>query len=378
MVLPANNGWCPPTAACRCCRWVCAPPSWCRGRTLRQAVSEACIATITVLQRASDLPPLALEWASVALYQTSRASRRSQPPRGVGSTDPLGGAARSSGWSWPRGAGQPADRRLFALVQQAQLGLLPCMTATADLMLPIVSFTAEGDVSYGCVVTWSCAPWPRRRTCCSPRTAPHDWPQGRLRRRPRRRTAHGGAAPKVRLVAPATASAAVVPAAPTPQGYVQELVRDHAILHALCICLHPVHGNSVGGELDDMLATVRAAPAMQSHSDAPLRQACRWVMTEVIKLAQAYGLQQGLSLTWSTVAARPQERRQGRRRVCGGTGRKVPVRLRVVVCEPDAVQRRRLPKCGSHRGQHSARPRRQCEAGSGDYVGISRRACCTW
>ena len=104
-----------------------------------------------------------------------------------------------------------------------------------------------------------------------------------------------------------------------------ELLRDHSILHGLALCLQSRQcAASVRVPLDEVVASVRGvAPTLQGQSEASLRQAVRWVCSEVIKKAHAQAVRnEGFALTMEFSSERD---RSGNGRVGG------------VVCEGTAV-----------------------------------------
>ena len=85
------------------------------------------------------------------------------------------------------------------------------------------------------------------------------------------------------------------------------LLRDHAILHGLCLALQPLQEIlNAKISLDEIVAAVRsAAPFLARHSDASLRQSVRWVCVEVIKRCNAEAPNSQNSCEFSSTRDRP-------------------------------------------------------------------------
>jgi len=304
----------PPSLAVRAAvlsRWL---------RRSRDAVAEACVAAMASLRRALDLPPLAPEWGGnlVLCQAEDQRVRRAKPGAHVP-------------WKPPAHLGDGAEPRVLVdeghshhyalrlhrffsvLLQQARLGLLPTRTVRADVMLPIVArFTAEGEVAYGQVVDMKLRPlgrhvslpWPeglQHGTANRKRThAPSPTPSDEVLEQPlavlRPAPVMAAAAPPV--IAPAGAVvpvAMVVPAMPVMGRVPAKFLRDHAILHALCLCLKPqCKSSSIRVSLDEVAAVCRGvAPVFTDQTDQSMKQACRYVCDQVIKKAKEHAAKTG-------------------------------------------------------------------------------------
>jgi hypothetical protein len=264
------------------------------------SVSEACVSVIAMMRRAADLPPLSPEWASVQLSPASRGGPL-HSERAVEWLPPTHLDAQGSG-SETRTLTADATHhytglrvaRLFAvLLQQARLGLLPAVTIKASLLVPIVARVAsEGQSNYGQHVEARLRPVAMR---CE-----HAWPEdrghlGKRRAPPASLHSTALAAPAEEQRPPQQPRLAAEPTAASRGSVPPELLRDHGILHGIALCLQShMRASSMRISLNDVLASVRSvAPMFQSHGDASLRQAVRWVCCEVIKRANAQVAEEG-------------------------------------------------------------------------------------
>jgi len=285
-------------------------------RRCRQAISEACVATIATLNRVAEMPVENHEWSGVELCIASPSDPRTRTAT----------PEHMMHWKPPGHLGQGDDPRVLVgqkqctflnsraarlfgvLVDQAQLGLLPALTMRASLLLPIVArFTAEGEVNYGQYVDMQLRPLARK--CSVP------WPEDALYLGKRRgapsptpsddSTLHVAQQPRMPPLPPgpppplpqATPPGTVVPGTVQSGNVPPKLLRDHAILHGLCLSLQPLQkATSMRMPLDEIVSNVRkVAPMLASHSDSSLRQAVRWACCEVIKRAHAQALANGTS-----------------------------------------------------------------------------------
>jgi len=85
------------------------------------------------------------------------------------------------------------------------------------------------------------------------------------------------------------------------------LLRDHAILHGLCLALQPLQEIlNAKISLNEIVAAVRSmAPFLARHSDSSLRQSVRWVCVEVIKRSNAEAPHSQNSCEFSSTRDRP-------------------------------------------------------------------------
>ena len=278
-------------------------------RRCSHAISEACVSTIATLSRVADLPLAAHEWSGVELCIATLSDPRThgvtpeymvhwKPPAHMGQ---VGQPRVVVGQRHCTHLNLRAARLFSLLIDQARLGLLPALTMKASMVLPIVArFTAEGEVNYGHYVDMQLRPFARK--CEVPWPEDHWIHRGKRRKAPSPTPSDEPSSPlaphgqprRPPLLQPAVAAVAVqrevVSSVLPQQGNVPpKLLRDHAILHGLCLCLQPhKSATSVRMPLDEIVAMVRkVAPMLSSQSDSSLRQAVRWVTCEVIKQAHA-------------------------------------------------------------------------------------------
>lgn len=275
-------------------------------RLHKDALSEVCVSTITTLQRVAGVPLHSEEWSSVRLclsrecgdVDMDHVTRWSQ-------ADHLGKlwenrsvvAAKTHSHIGLRSA-----RLASVLVQQIRFGLMPVATFASSLVLPIVSrIAAEAEVGYFRTVDTSLRPVAAKHGIEWPEEVPPKRHQG----------ANGlGQAP----VWNAQAAEQVMQPPQPPQSCALEtcsvppaLLRDHAILHGLCLALKPMQETlNAKLSLDDILATVRGvAPILSDQKDASLRQAVRWVCVNVIKRSNAEAPMSQNSCEFSSARDRP-------------------------------------------------------------------------
>lgn len=281
-----------------------------------EALSEVCVSTITTLQRVTGVPLHSEEWSSVQLclskecgdVDMDHVTRWNQ-------ADHLGKlwetrsvvAAKTHSHIGLRSA-----RLASVLVQQFRLGLMPAATFASSLVLPIVSrIAAEAEVGYSRTVDTSLRPVAVKHGI--------EWPDEVPTKRH-----HGVGRPgqawnvqAVEQVMPGP-SHPIVPQPPQPPQPPQSsaletysvppaLLRDHAILHGLCLALKPLQETlNAKLSLDDIVATVRAvAPILADQKDASLRQAVRWVCVNVIKRSKAEAPMSQNSCEFSSARDRP-------------------------------------------------------------------------
>jgi len=271
-------------------------------------VSEVCTSVIATLRRIVNLSPLAQEWSGVrltlatpylaALRDHAGADRmvRWVPPSHLGNR---GEPRVIVGDPNQHHTGLRVARLFSVLLDQARLGLLPAVTARASLLVPIVArFTSETEVSYERCVATKLRPVGAQ---CE-----HEWPDATHTPTGKRRQ-HPCPEPSdemVALVQPAKVPArtALVVATPVATGakynvgaVPSKLLRDHAILHALALCLKTRKGyHTLCIGLDEVIAQVRGiCPMLQDQSDASLRQSVRWVANEVIRRAHSQAIKDG-------------------------------------------------------------------------------------
>ena len=74
-----------------------------------------------------------------------------------------------------------------------------------------------------------------------------------------------------------------------------KFLRDHAILHALCLCLKPqCKSSSIRVSLDEIAAVCRGvAPVFTDQTDQSMKQACRYVCDQGIKKAKEHAAKTG-------------------------------------------------------------------------------------
>jgi len=275
----------------------------------KSAISEVVVSTITLLQRVQQIPLHSGEWSSVTLCSSTGASppdmdysaRWSAPTHLGDSLESFRGmnivAAKAQCHIGLRSA-----RMASVLLQEVRRGLLPVATFASSLVTPIISrIASEADIGFHKTVNSSL------RTVALKHGV--DWPEDAQRKRhhpsqlsqlqsdpPAPTTRHRPSTtptpptPPSRAPAPTCSDFMKPPTPPTSReldtcSVPQPLLRDHAILHALCLSLQPLQETlNAKLALDEIVATVRGvAPILQDHSDASLRQAVRWVCVETIK-----------------------------------------------------------------------------------------------
>jgi hypothetical protein len=299
----------------------------------RDSVKEACVAAIATLQRLVDQPANARDWCEVLLCRTDHGD-----PHTRGAT-----ADRVVSWVPPAHLGvanQPrvlvashrsrsealrASRFFTVLLQQVQEGMLPALTVKAELLLPVLArVSAESEVGYSQVVSGVLRPLGNQ--CGHP--WPDDLPQGTSSRGTRllgvRKRLHsptmddacdagpaghtgivpvGQAGPSGQQIVSTAAEApsgTALALAPKPKPDVpQQLMRDHAILHALCVCMQPQKLlQRMRVSLDSLVSTIRGvAPLFGSQSDSSLRQAACWCCSKVLEHAHNQARSRGFTLT---------------------------------------------------------------------------------
>ena len=274
----------------------------------KEGVSECCVACLTVLRRQADHSSTDhhsyYSWSGVELCQADTSDRRTkQACEGPGKPLPF----TVQPWIAPahlQMADAPSKRvvihtsptnstmcvrccRFFEILrQQAYLGLLPAMTWRANALVPVASRAISETAR-----TWSLHVFrhnldredvvvKRRRSTPSPTPV-----QGMV------------VAPTVAAVAAASSSAdnmmqgpiVAQPVAEKPASCVHpKLLRDHAILNSLCMCLNDAlqtPGN-IRVSPTDIVASIRSrAPALASSTDHSLRQAVAHVCQKIIQRA---------------------------------------------------------------------------------------------
>lgn len=272
-----------------------------------------------------------------------------------------------------------AARLFSLLMQQVRLGLLPPRTIRANLVLPIVArFTAEAEVAYGQLVDMRLRPlgeqvalpfvddarWRKRnrgsagvggvaaavgagaavgesaRECAAnvvyPGVAPAPLVATVVSALPVAALptaasplavdhAAGKAAGPVPAALPSgcatgspaaeNAMSAVVPACWMQGKVPPKFLRDHAILHSLCLCLQSALEAQAGAQkksvllsLDDVTKVCRGvAPVLCEQTEQSMRQACRYVCNQVIEKAQVHADACGLNLVMQYNASRDRE-----------------------------------------------------------------------
>jgi hypothetical protein len=306
----------------------------------RDSVKEACVAAIATLQRLADQPNNAREWCEVALCRLDHADPRAR----------VSAAERVVPWVPPMHLGvanQPrvlvasprcqsealrVSRFFAVLLQQAQEGLLPPLTVKAELMLPVLArVSAESDVGYSQVIEGVLRPfgngrgrpWPGDFHYTGhgvPRAGRGGAASGRgarmpgLRKRVHSPSLEEGDSPAGTIVPQEAAQSlplaieahaapvnnAALALAPKPKPDVpQQLMRDHAILHALCVCMQPQNlSQRMRVSLDTLVSTIRGvAPLFGAQSDASLRQAACWCCSKVLEHAHNHARASGFFLS---------------------------------------------------------------------------------
>ena len=265
-------------------------------RLHKEGLAEVCASTIATLQWVTGVPVHSDEWSSVRLCLS----------RECGHVDmdlvTRWSQAEHLGQSWENRSvvaakscshiGLRSARLAAVLVQQIRLGLMPVATFASSLVSPIVSrITAEAEVGHSRTVDTSLHPVALKHGIEWPEQLPPKRHQGRFRQEGFRQEATQWACVDNGPQTPQTPTQTPQPPQP-PQSCALEtcsvppaLLRDHAILHGLCLALKPLQETlNATLSLDDILATVRGvAPILAGQSDASLRQAVRWVSVTIIK-----------------------------------------------------------------------------------------------
>lgn len=261
-------------------------------------VAHACVASLSVLRRIADRGTLTYDWAGVELClacpsdaRTRSAARDAiagwRPPNHLGATGPNYDPRVVVAMAQSDGMALRSARMFKVLLDQAQLGLLPAITVRADVLLPIVArFTAEAEIGYGYYVDMQLRPL----SACLHVALPTEASEAPYTRTKQRRIESTEVAPVTKF-----ACAVQVPTMPpvaatrmAPEGWVDpRLARDHAILHALCLCLQPHRREQqVRVPLSHIVTKARGlADKLRDTSDASLRQAVRHVCVELVKRA---------------------------------------------------------------------------------------------
>lgn len=231
--------------------------------------------------------------------------------------------------------------RFFSiLIQKLRLGLLPSLTFSTTVALPIAArFIAESEVVYARLLNdhvrqaayAAGVEWPAdadRRARASKGLAAPQSPPGS----PAATECDELAQPAMPIV-PIVPAVACAPVAPTAALISTEcvptgLLRDHAILSALARCLHGRAKTSFQGlqslqvAPDEICTMARAiAPVLSRTSDASLKQAVAWVCREVTRRAVEQDARFVYSIEYS-------ERRD----------RKIDSKIAGVCCQGDGVE----------------------------------------
>lgn len=263
----------------------------------KEAVSECCVACLSVMRRQVNMNTHEFShfsWSGVQLSPEGRAN------------EPILPTQKAELWVGPSHLFLPetSTTRLLVhtgelthmnvrcvrffevLIQQTHMNLLPANTWRANAMLPVVSRAVSETAR-----TWSL------------HVLRHDLDREdvvlkRQRATPSPNPVQGVVvAPTVATVASASSCAENVLRGPVVAQAVAEkpascvhpkLLRDHAILNSLCMCLNDAlqtHGN-IRVSPTDIVASIRSrAPALASSSDASLRQAVAHVCQKIIDRA---------------------------------------------------------------------------------------------
>jgi hypothetical protein len=287
-------------------------------RLHKDAISEVCVSTITTLQRVAGVPLHSEEWSSVRLC----------PSCECGDVD-MDHVARWTqadhlGKEWENRSvvaakthshiGLRSARLASVLVQQIRMGLMPVATFASSVVLPIVSrIAAEAEVDYSRTVDTSLRSVAAKHGIEWPEEVPSKRHQGAggLGQTP---VWNAQAAERVMQPPKPPQALQALQAPQPPQSCALEtcsvppaLLRDHAILHGLCLALKPLQETlNAKLSLDDILATVRSvAPILADQKDASLRQAVRWVCVNVIKRSNAQAPMSQNSCEFSSARDRP-------------------------------------------------------------------------
>lgn len=306
----------------------------------RDAVSDACVATIATLQRVADRPLKAYEWAGVqlCLADPTDARTREAPPSAIATWRPPGHIGpddepRVVVATQQNGTALRVARFFGILLDQAKLGLLPPMKLRASWVLPIISrFTAENQVARGHYVAMRLRPladacgvlWPEHvQGAASKRPQAHvDVLQHPCDKRRAPSPTFSDVGSGHAVTTPSTLGAPMA-ADPSLGRVPAALLRDHAILHALCMCIQQRKGSqSIRIPLQEISTTVQSlCPLMREHKTASVTQAVRYVCTAAINRATAKMQTEGVShvIEYSSVRDCSGDRRVGGV-VCEGEG----------------------------------------------------------
>ena len=308
------------------------------GRWLNQRgalVREACASCIGVFNRLVDQAPTSMCWNGIELCRDDAADPRTRaaltgkafhsvcpgtivahkPPKHLDCTGTPD--ARVLVYTQTDTVvGLRCVRFFSVLLEQAALGLLPPLTIQAGVLLPLVSrFTAEHEAQHVRAVELNLRPV---ATQCD-----HPWPSDEHSLRRKR---HMTSSP-VPLSTSASEDEDPAPAAAVPsqmggshlllprtmrpggstlalleqENVPTKLLRDHAIVYALCRCMQErlqsfihVTGYSYRIGLDQVCTMVRAvAPALASQKEGSLKQAVSYVIKTLLSRATAEGPDRG-------------------------------------------------------------------------------------
>ena len=261
-----------------------------------KALSEVCVSTIATLQRVNAVHPTSEEWSSVRLCLSKEC-------HGV-DMDHIApwNQADHLGRGWENRSvvaikthshlGLRSARLASVLVQQIRSGMMPVATFTSSLVLPIVSrIASEAEVGYSKTVDGGLRPvgtkhgieWPEETP--SKRHQVHALPSETSEKSVQKPVWNDANIAEKAMQPPKPPQSCALETCCVPPA----LLRDHAILHGLCLALKPLQETlNAKLSLDDIMATVRSvAPILAGQKDASLRQAVRWVCVNVIKRSNA-------------------------------------------------------------------------------------------
>lgn len=300
----------------------------------RVLVTEACASCICVFNRLLDQPPSSVCWNGIELLRNDPSDAqtrtvladksahcidatvvvRHDPPKHLA----CNGASEGHVLVYTHKdavIGLRCTRFFSVLIEQATRGLLPPLTIRADVLLPIVSrFTAEHEAQYVRTVEMKLRPiadevghrWPgdalvlRRKRHLSHPSHPSHPSNSPVSSRSDSDTAEGAmASGSHTLCAQVVQSGGVEGAAlaAVEQATVPpKLLRDHAIVYALCKCIREglqpfthVAGYTHRIGLEQVTTMVRAvAPVLSKHTDGSLKQAVSYVIKTVLSRTQSH------------------------------------------------------------------------------------------
>lgn len=247
-------------------------------------VKEACNASIAALQRAATRQALMVNWSDVTLSKGSAlhgaAAPLPLPMHTVAADDgsPPSHTLTLNGLC--EGSALRCARVIAVLQDEVRLDLLPVGAIHPAALSPIVlRLRSEREVAYAACVAQQLRPIGAR--------AGLPWPGDA-----------GGPADRCKPLAHAIIAAPQASQAPVQSTQLvlqvdassvhSSLLRDHAILYALLLCLEKRRNEqSVHVSLNEVVVTVKTiSPIMKDHTEASAVQAVRWVCNKVIDLSR--------------------------------------------------------------------------------------------